>query len=263
MSTIQQTQQGTLNFVSQRIGPWTENAEQLTLSLEDTTTLSSLLSDAQTKFDDAKEAWNQYRAKVDAQDEAIDALYDFTSLLVQQIRVAARKDGTNELYQLAQIDPPKKATPRTEAPIPTNLATDTTTSGQVVLTFKGTKTGGSVFEVQRQLVPVGELPGPWQQLGTIGTKEFTDQNVPSGMAQINYRVRTVLTTGIVSQWSFPAPFYFGSGNQATPVQAAAAQSAQSEPVDAAPEGDGQEPLTIEGAQQLKDAQTAKGKPKAG
>lgn len=263
MSTIEQTQQGTLDFVSQRLGPWTENAEQLTLSLEDTTTLSSLLSDAQTKFDEAKSAWNEYRAKVDAQDEAIDALYNFASLLVQQIRVAARKQGTNELYQLAQIDPPKPATPRSEAPIPTNLTTDTTTSGQIVLAFKGSKAGGVVFEVQRQLVPIGELPGAWQSLGTIGAKEFTDQNVPSGMSQINYRVRTVLTTGIVSQWSFPAPFYFGSGNQATPVQAAATQAAMTEATDASPEGDGEEPLTIEDAQQLKDAQTAKGKGKAG
>ncbi|MEQ8844590.1 MAG: hypothetical protein RIB58_07020 [Phycisphaerales bacterium] len=82
--------------------------------------------------------------------------------------------------------------------------------------------------------------------------------MPNGLAQINYRVRTVLTTGIVSQWSFPAPFYFGSGNQATPVQAAAQTAAHAEP-----EGQADETLTIEDAQALKDAQTAKGKPKAG
>ena len=261
MSTIEQTQQGTLNFVSQRIALWTENAAALTLSTQDTATLSALLSDAQSKFDEAKESWNEYRAKVDAQDEAIAALYEFASLLVQQIRVAAKKNGTNELYQLAQIEPPRKPTARTEAPIPTNLSTDSTTSGQVVLTFQGSKAGGVVFEVQRQLVPVGELPGPWQPLGTIGTKEFTDQNVPSGMAQINYRVRTILTTGIVSQWSLPAPFYFGSGNQATPPAArSAAEAAETAPTPQAESGQG---LTIEDAQALKDAQTAKGKDKAG
>ena len=95
MSTIDKTQQGTLDFFNQRIAGWTENATQLTLSTEDITTLSALLGDAQDKFDNAKEAWNTYKALVDAQDEALDALYDFGSLLVQQIRVAAKKDGTN------------------------------------------------------------------------------------------------------------------------------------------------------------------------
>ncbi|MFI4916807.1 MAG: hypothetical protein ACIAS6_09925 [Phycisphaerales bacterium JB060] len=261
MSTIQQTQQGTLNFVSQRIAPWTENAEQLTLSLEDTTTLSALLSDAQSKFTDAKETWNEYRAKVDAQDEAIDALYDFASLLVQQIRVAAKKDGTDNLYVLAQIEPPKKPASRTDAPIPTNLRTTSTTSGDVVLTFEGSKAGGVLFEVQRQLQPIGQQPGAWDTLATIGQKEHVDTAVPSGLAAVSYRVRTQLTTGILSQWSYPAPFYFGNGNQAAPVQAAA-QSAQADAAPESGEGDGQN-LTIDDAQQLKDAQTAKGKGKAG
>ncbi|MGD1916703.1 MAG: hypothetical protein ACFCBV_11020, partial [Phycisphaerales bacterium] len=222
---------------------------------EDTTSLSALLSDDQPKIDEAKAAWNEYRAKVDAQAEALDALNSFASLLVQQIRVAAKKSGTNELYQLALIDPPKPATPRSEAPIPTNLATDTTTSGQIVLTFKGSKAGGVVFEVQRQLVSIGELPGAWEPLGTIGNKEFVDENVPSGLAQINYRVRSVLTTGIVSQWSFPAPFYFGSGNQTTQTQ-----SVTQEARGGSDEGDG---LTIEDAQALKDAQSAHGSAQAG
>jgi hypothetical protein len=262
MSTIQQTQQGTLDFVSQRINLWTENAAELTLSLEDTTTLAALLSDAQTKFTDAKETWNEYKAKVDAQDEAIAALYEFASLLVQQIRVAAKKDGTDELYVLAQIDPPKKPASRTEAPIPTNLATTSTTTGDVVLRFEGSKAGGVLFELQRQLQPIGQQPGGWDTLATIAQKEYVDGAVPSGLAAVRYRVRTQLTTGILSQWSYPAPFYFGNGNQAATAQAAAPQAA----ADATPDaggGEGGDGLTIDDAQQLKDAQTAKGKPKAG
>ncbi len=166
----------------------------------------------------------------------------------------AKTTGDPDVYARAQIDPPRSGTPRSEAPIPTNLSTDTTTSGDVVFTFAASKAGGAVFEVQRQLVPVGELPGAWQSLGTIGDKEYVDSNVPTGLAQINYRVRTILTTGIVGQWSFPAPFYFGSGNQETPQ--AAQSAATSDP-------EGGETLTIEDAQALKDAQTAKGKDKAG
>ncbi|UYV13786.1 MAG: hypothetical protein NCW75_05750 [Phycisphaera sp.] len=253
MSTIEQTQQGTLDFFNQRIAAWTASATELTLTAEDTAALAALLADAETKFDEAKEGWNEYRAKVDAQDEAIGALYEFGSLLVQQIRVAAKKDGTNQLYQLAQIDPPKPATPRTEAPIPTDLRTTNTTSGDIELSFKGSKAGGAVFEVQRQLREVGQQPGAWGYVATIGEKRYVDTAVPSGLAQISYRVRTQLTTGVLSQWSYPAPFYFGNGQQS---EATGAQQATAE-------SDGGETLTIEDAQALKDAQTAKGSAKAG
>jgi hypothetical protein len=200
-----------------------------------------------------------YKALVDAQEESLNGLYDFGSLLVQQIRVAAKKEGTEELYQLAQIDPPKKPSARSEAPIPTGLATSTTTSGDVVLTFEGSKAGGVLFEVQRQLQPIAGQPGAWAHVATIGQKEFVDTAVPSGLAAVNYRVRTQLTTGILSEWSYPAPLYFGNGNQAVAIPSAA-QSVQDE---STPETDGGESLTIEDAQKLKDAQTAKGADKAG
>ncbi|OAB60711.1 hypothetical protein AY599_25145 [Leptolyngbya valderiana BDU 20041] len=237
------------------------------LSAAQVAAVAGLSTTLEEKYQQLKDLKAQKKAARVEKDTALALARAMVGGDIEIIDGYAKTTGDPDVYARAQIDPPRDRTPRSEAPIPTNLSTDTTTSGDVVFTFKASKAGGAVFEVQRQLVPVGELPGAWQSLGTIGDKEYVDQNVPSGLAQINYRVRTILTTGIVGQWSFPAPFYFGSGNQATlPVQAAqaaAAHTAQSEPVDAAPEGDGQEPLTIEDAQQLKDAQTAKGKGKAG
>ncbi|MFI4917551.1 MAG: hypothetical protein ACIAS6_13725, partial [Phycisphaerales bacterium JB060] len=128
MRTIGRTNQGLLDFFNQRITPWSNNAEQLLLSTSDITTLTALLSDANDKYTAAQEGWNEYKALVDAQEEALNALQSFGSLLVQQIRINARKEGTDELYVLAQIDPRKKATPRTEAPIPTDLQLRSTTN---------------------------------------------------------------------------------------------------------------------------------------
>ena len=250
MTTIDRTQQGTLDFFNQRIAAWVTNAETLTLSIEDINTLTTLLGDAESRFDEAKEAWNVYRAKVDAQDEALGALYDFGSLLVQQIRVAAKKDGTNELYQLAQIEPATKAAARTEAPIPTNLQLRSTTNGNLVLTFEANKGQGSVFVIQRRFKTIDGVVSDFQYMDTTGEKAWTDTDVPGGLEWIAYQVATRLTTNIVSDWSDEKTFNFGTiGNEG--------------PATSAPEADGGESLTIEDAQALKDAQTAKGADKAG
>ncbi|MEQ9097357.1 MAG: hypothetical protein RIE32_13965 [Phycisphaerales bacterium] len=258
MSTINRTKQGILDFFNQRIAPWSNNAEQLLLSTNDITTLTALLSDANTKFNEAQEGWNEYKAMVDAQDEALNALYDFGSLLVQQIRVNAKKDGTDELYQLAQIDPPRKATPRTEAPIPTNLALRSTTNGNLVLTYEANKGQGSVFVIQRRYKTLDGVVSSFQYMDTTGEKEWTDTDVPGGLEWIAYQVATKLTTNVVSDWSDEKTFNFGTIGNQNP-QASGQASTTSE----GGGGDGGEGLTIEDAQQLKDAQTAKGSEKAG
>lgn len=256
MSTIERTQQGTLDFFNRRIDDWTANAEQLQLSVDDLATLSSLLSAAQTNFDDAKEALDDAKAKVDLQDQAIDQLYAFGSLLVQQIRVAAKKEGTDTLYAVAKIDPPKKPTSRTDAPVPTNLTLRNTTNGNLVLSFEASKGQGSVFVIQRQYKAVGGQPTQYEYMDTTTEKTWTDTSVPNGLEWIGYQVATKLTNGVVSDWSDRKDFNFGGvGNQAPTTQAQASAEGG--------EPDGGETLTIEQAQALKDAQTAKGAEKAG
>ncbi|MEQ8845086.1 MAG: hypothetical protein RIB58_09550 [Phycisphaerales bacterium] len=258
MTTIDRTQQGTLNFFNQRISAWVTNAETLTLSIEDINTLTTLLGDAESKFDDAKEAWNVYRAKVDAQDEAIAGLYDFGSLLVQQIRVAAKKDGTNELYQLAQIEAPKKPTPRGEAPIPTDLVLRSTTNGKLVLSYEANKGQGLVFVIQRRYETVDGVVTGFEYQDTTAEKAWTDNSVPGGLKWVGYQVAARLTNNVLSDWSDEKQFNFGTiGNQ---NPAASAKAGAGEP-DAGPKGG--QTITIEDAQKLKDAQTAKGAEKAG
>ena len=260
MSTIERTQQGTLDFFNRRIADWSANSELLNLSGTDITTLSALLSDAQAKFDEAKEAEDEYRAKVVLQDESIDDLYNFGSLLVQQIRVAAKKDGTDEIYAIAKIEPPRKPTARTEAPVPTNLQLRNSTNGNLVLSFSANKGQGSVFVIQRQYKPVGGGLTPYQYMDTTSEKTWTDRHVPSGIEWIGYQVATKLTNGVLSDWSDRKEFNFGAvSNQVGPAQSAA----QAATAEAAPEPDGGQTLTIEDAKALKDAQTAKGSEKAG
>ncbi|MEQ8316261.1 MAG: hypothetical protein RIE77_10330 [Phycisphaerales bacterium] len=75
-----------------------------------------------------------------------------------------------------------------------------------------------------------------------------------GLEWIAYQVATRLTTSVVSDWSDEKTFNFGTIGNQNPASTSA-------PTSSGP--DGGETLTIEDAQQLKDAQTAKGADKAG
>ena len=127
---------------------------------------------------------------------------------------------------------------------------------------RGQRTGGpsvqgagTVFLLQRQIVAEGGTIGDWTELATLSEKRYLDEHVPTGIRQVNYRVRAQTTNGVLSPWSFPVPFYLGTGGGAG--ASASTQAASS----GGP--DGGESITIEDAQQLKDAQTAKGKGQAG
>ena len=161
------------------------------------------------------------------------------------------------MYVRASIPEPAPRTPRSEADMPTSLATTSQTDGSVLVTFDANKGPGTVFLLQRQLVSEGGVIGDWTDTATLSDKRYLDENVPSGLRLVNYRVRAQTTNGVLSPWTFPVPFYLGTGGGAGASSTASAQATTSE------NPDGGESLTIEDAHALKDAQTAKGKDKAG
>ena len=110
--------------------------------------------------------------------------------MVQQIRINAKKDGTNELYQLAQIEAPRPRTPRTEAPIPNNLELRSTTNGNLVLTYEANKGQGLVFVIQRRYETVDGVETNYQYQDTTAEKTWTDTDVPNGLRWIRYQVAT-------------------------------------------------------------------------
>lgn len=132
--------------------------------------------------------------------------------------------------------------------MPTNLATISQTDGSVLVTFDAVKGPGTVFLLQRQFVSEGGVIGDWTDTATLSDKRYLDENVPSGLRLVNYRVRAQTTNGVLSPWTFPVPFYLGTGDGSSSASDTATRSGDS----GGPDG-----LTI------KDAQTAEGKPKAG
>lgn len=237
-----------------RVGTWT--GEQGTppdigLSAQQVADLKILADDLADKHAKAVAARDTAKALTNDQNAAYAAARAMLGGDIDIIDGYAKTTGDPGVYSRARIDPPKSRSPRDEAPIPTNLATTSTTSGDVELTFTGSKAGGAVFIIERQLVPIGATDAPWQYADTVAEKAWVDTAIPGGLARVSYRVRAKLTNGVLSQWSYPVPFYFGTG------------SGQGAQASASSDGAGGDGVTIEDAQALKDAQTAKGAEKAG
>lgn len=115
------------------------------------------------------------------------------------------------VYGRAQIDPPTPAAPRIDAPIPTDLQADLLNDGRVEFRFKAPAGGGAVFLVQQQIVPVGGVPGAFEEVGQADDlKRCIAEDVPTGVANACNRARTRLTNGQLSDWCEPATIRFGT-----------------------------------------------------
>ena len=197
----------------------------------------------------------QSLAKTADKDQKVDALRGTLGGLVTQVDGFAKATKDQSVYVRAEIPEPAPRTPRSEADTPTDLSTISQTDGSVLVSFEANKGAGTVFLLQRQIVLDGGVYGNWADLATLSEKQYLDEDVPTGVRLVNYRVRAQTTNGVLSPWSFPVPFYLGTGGGSSSATASATATT--------PSPDGGESLTIEDAQKLKDAQTAKGKPKAG
>ncbi|MFI4882066.1 MAG: hypothetical protein ACIAQU_05730 [Phycisphaerales bacterium JB064] len=219
------------------------------------------LGEAETALGNAETVRTDSLNKTAIKDDKIASLRAVMGGLVTQIEGFAKATQDEGVYTTASIAKPKQRTPRTEAPVPANLTLRNTTNGNLVLSYEANKGQGSVFVIQRRYKTLAGVVSSFQYLDTTGEKTWTDTNVPGGLEWIAYQVATKLTNNVVSDWSDEKAFNFGTVGGEAPVQAAQTTGESASGGSGGP--DGGESLTIEDAQALRDAQTAKGKPQAG
>ncbi|MEQ8843643.1 MAG: hypothetical protein RIB58_02220 [Phycisphaerales bacterium] len=212
------------------------------LSSQQLADLTALRDDFVQKYNDAQAARDLSKARTILQHEAYDELRAVLGGDIDIIDGYAKATGDAGVYARAQLPPPKDATPRETAPVPASLELRNTTNGNLVLSFEANKGQGATFLIQRRYKVIGSDATQYDLVASVAQKTWTDLNVPTGLEWIGYQVATRLTNGVTSDWSTQETFYFG------PVSG---------------EASGGQTVTIEDAQKLKDAQTAKGAEKAG
>ncbi|MFI4915379.1 MAG: hypothetical protein ACIAS6_02590 [Phycisphaerales bacterium JB060] len=200
------------------------------------------VSEAESAFLALQSARQLAENRKSEKDDKFAAMEEQLEFLVPSIDAYAKATDDPSVYTRAGIDAPKKPAKRGAPPTPTDMRAELTNGGDVAIRFACTTGGGAFYEIQRRLTALDGMVQTWQPLVTITEKVYTDEAVPKGYRSVDYRVRATRTNGKASEYSESATAYFGSSVGEQP----------------APAG-----VTIEDAQKLKDAQTAKGKGQAG
>ncbi|MEO1278421.1 MAG: hypothetical protein AAFV77_05660 [Planctomycetota bacterium] len=141
---------------------------------------------------------------------AFEAIREELGALISTIEAYAKVTRDESVYARAQLDPPKEPGERPAPETPVITSADLGTGGSVLVRFAVTTGGAAVFDVQRQVTPVGGEPTGWTTVASVTDKTFTDGAVPFGVRSVAYRVRARLTNGASSTWSNPSTVPLGS-----------------------------------------------------
>lgn len=168
------------------------------------------VTDVEGKLASQNSALDTARAATQEKDTALEEMVRQLGSLITTIDGYARNTNDPDVWARAQVPAPKDPTPRQAPPAPTLDPVQLVDNGSVAVSWEVTTGGGAVYEVQRQVVPVGAAPGAWQTISILGEKRFIDEAVPVGVAAVNYQVRARISTG-ASPWSLTATANFGTG----------------------------------------------------
>lgn len=209
-----------INWARIRADVWTggqSGVPDIGVSQAQADSFDSAVTDVEAKLAAQGAAISSARAATEAKDESLDEMVRQLGSLITTIDGYARNTDDPGVWQRAEIPAPKSGGERPAPPRPVAEPVSLTANGSVVFSWEVASGGGAMYEVRRQVVPIGGEPTSWQTIAFIGSKRFVDEAVPVGVLAVNYQVRVRISTG-ESPWSLTATASFGSqGSQGGPL----------------------------------------------
>ena len=220
MGVVPNSISGKIEFFENRVDLWTANAATIGLTPSQATAVAALAAAARDAYTAAQIARDNAKSATETQNIAVDLLASLGGDLVKTIRTYAETNNTPMVYALANVPAPAEPEPLGPPATPTDLNVTLNNTGGADLTFKASKAGGTTFIVQRRTQSVdAPASNTWTTLGVTEAKTFTDDTLPRGLAQADYRVFATRSAG-TSQPTQPVSILFGttdsSGNVSMP-----------------------------------------------
>ena len=215
MGVVPKTIHGRIAFFENRVDLWTANADRIGLTPAQTDALAARAAAARDAYCTALTARDHAVSATEAQNVAVGELADLGGDLVNTIRAYALANNDPAVFALANVPAPAAPSPRGAPDTPAELVARLNNSGGIALSFKASRAGGTTFVVQRRTVGVNpSVPGTsstdeWTTLGVTNGKTFTDDTLPRGLAQADYRVYATRAGG-TSQPTQPVGVLFGT-----------------------------------------------------
>jgi hypothetical protein len=164
-------------------------------------TTSAACTDLTTKTVAARTAYNAQqsaqqtaKAATSSYVEAVRVMAQAAQAIIDQVRVKAATAG-NGVYDLAQIPAPAAPTPLGPLGKPSDFTCELDQDGGLDLKWKNTNPAGAsgvVYQIWRRFGAVGQFD---YLIGT-GFKKYTDDTVPAGTAQVQYKIQAVRSTSV-------------------------------------------------------------------
>jgi hypothetical protein len=171
-----------LQFCEAHYPVWLTNATQIGLTTATATSFKTATQAARTAYDAHQAAILAARAAGVTAANAISAMRDSAGDTVRLIRAFAEtQPNPDAVYTIAQIPPPATPSPRPAPERPRDFTVALNPGGTLTLKWKCPNPSGAsgvVYQVKRRLMTESE----YTNLGAIGVREFTDENVPSTAA---------------------------------------------------------------------------------
>jgi hypothetical protein len=185
----------TIRFFEVHLPGWAVDHAALGLSQAEIEELQALAAEARDALAAAEHARIAAKAATLGLHNRADALRRRGQLAIDRIRATAAATGNPLVFAAAEIDPPRFPQRRGAPGKPTHLRMSIDATGVLTLTWKSTNSKpstGAMFSVSRQVVcavdPAGADP-PFENLGAVPARTFTDSSVPPGATMITYQVQ--------------------------------------------------------------------------
>jgi hypothetical protein len=215
MSIFPQSRLGKIEFYENRITDWAANAAGIGLTPTAIADLTTLVEAARAAYSESEKARIASQAATQAFYDAVRAMHNGPgagSDMVDQIRGFARRTDNPQVYVIAQIPAPQPASSIPPPGTPFGFTVGLLETGAIELKWKCINpegAGGTIYEVRRR---TGVNPAsPFVYVGGSGTRNFTDNSLPSGSSPVTYQVTAARSTVRGNPGQFTVAFGVGGG----------------------------------------------------
>jgi hypothetical protein len=201
----------TIEWFEARVSSWAKSPATIGLSNDQVAALSARLDEARDALDSATALRQASLGATGVFHTKADDMRALGADLIKLIRAFALASDDVGVFAAAHIPPPQASTPAGPPDKPTGVSADILNTGEIKVAWKGLRSYGTQFIVERQMTPVDAPPEPWAWVGHSVTNDFTDAAVPVGFAGVAYRVHAIRAGG-TSDASNTATISFGTVN---------------------------------------------------
>lgn len=195
--------QALVNFCAEHATTWTPSPTNLGITAGDVTKLKAAIGEAQVALAAQSAAKDAAKAATLTATTKVKALRTMIGNLVRTIvSFAEAASDPSVVFAAAQLDPTSPRTPSQPPGQPTDMTATLDTDGNITLKWKCVNPSGGnvVYSVTRR----DGATGPFNQVGLVGGRTFTDESIPAGVeGGVSYQIR-----GIRGQLTGPASLMF-------------------------------------------------------